>query len=649
MADKKISELDAITGADTAADDFFIVVDSSGSATKKISRAELNNAIERDVLDTVDINGGTIDGTTIGASSAAAITGTTITGTSFVSSGDMTFGDNDKAIFGAGSDLQIYHDGSNSYISEQGTGNLKIIAQEFVVLNALNTEAIIRGFNDGAVELYYDASKKLATTSGGIDVTGTAVTDGLTVAGNVSVDGGTIKLDGNYPTGTGNVALGDAALDDGSLSGNSNTAIGSGALTANTTASSNTAVGYQALNANTTGVTNVALGHTALKSSTTASDNIAIGAGVMLDDTTGRRNIAIGSSALGANTTADNNVGIGYATLSSNTTGTDNTATGSESMTSVTTASNNTAYGRRALRATTGSNNTGIGRYAGDGITSGSYNVAIGSSALAGTTGVTGDSNIGIGYRAGDAITSGTKNTITGNDAGTAITTGGYNTLYGSDAGGQITTGSKNTIIGGYNGNSGGLDIRTSDNYIVLSDGDGNPRGIFDSSGNLLVGGTTVNANDAISLVPNGQSKFYTGGQRVLNIHRGVSDGEAVAFFRSNTQVGNISVTTTATAYNTSSDYRLKENVVADWDATTRLKQLNPVRFNFIADADTTVDGFLAHEVQDIVPEAISGTKDEVDDDGNPVYQGIDQSKLVPLLVKTIQELEARIAALESN
>ena len=114
-------------------------------------------------------------------------------------------------------------------------------------------------------------------------------------------------------------------------------------------------------------------------------------------------------------------------------------------------------------------------------------------------------------------------------------------------------------------------------------------------------------------------------------------------------QAGSISHSgSTSVSYNTSSDYRLKENVTADWDATTRLKQLNPVRFNFIADADTTVDGFLAHEVQSVVPEAITGTHNEVDADGNPVYQGIDQSKLVPLLVKTIQELEARIVALET-
>ena len=118
---------------------------------------------------------------------------------------------------------------------------------------------------------------------------------------------------------------------------------------------------------------------------------------------------------------------------------------------------------------------------------------------------------------------------------------------------------------------------------------------------------------------------------------------------RNTSDVGSITTTSSATAYNIASDYRLKENVTATWDATTRLKQLNPVRFNFIADADTTVDGFLAHEVQSVVPEAITGTHNEVDADGNPVYQGIDQSKLVPLLVKTIQELEARITALESN
>jgi len=166
------------------------------------------------------------------------------------------------------------------------------------------------------------------------------------------------------------------------------------------------------------------------------------------------------------------------------------------------------------------------------------------------------------------------------------------------------------------------------------------------------------------------------------------------AKFFSNGQslIGSITTSNTGTAFNTSSDYRLKENVDYTWDATTRLKQLKPARFNFISDADTTVDGFLAHEVSSIVPEAISGEKDATetrtkvvldasgnqlarnveesdwtagkvaDEEGNtkypsdstwvaskvyPKHQAIDQSKLVPLLVKTVQELEARIKALE--
>ena len=147
----------------------------------------------------------------------------------------------------------------------------------------------------------------------------------------------------------------------------------------------------------------------------------------------------------------------------------------------------------------------------------------------------------------------------------------------------------------------------------------------------------------------------------------------AISFYQNgySSPRGQITVGTSSVAYNTSSDYRLKENVDYDWDATTRLKQLKPARFNFIADNTTTVDGFLAHEAATVVPECVSGTKDAMRDeeyevtpavmDGDtvvtkavmgtrsvPDYQGIDQSKLVPLLVKTIQELEARITALEA-
>jgi len=114
------------------------------------------------------------------------------------------------------------------------------------------------------------------------------------------------------------------------------------------------------------------------------------------------------------------------------------------------------------------------------------------------------------------------------------------------------------------------------------------------------------------------------------------------------TQVGSITMSNTATAFNTSSDYRLKENIVEMTGSVDRVKQLLPKRFNFTNDTENTVDGFLAHEAAAIVPESVTGSKDEVDTNGDAVYQGIDQSKLVPLLVGAIKELTARIEALEA-
>ena len=133
------------------------------------------------VANTADINGGTIDGVTIGGSSAGAITGTTITGTSFVTSGNMTFGDNDKALFGAGSDLEIYHNGNHSFITDTGTGSLYIRASDDLRIQTATNEEMLKAEANGAVTAYYDNSAKLATTSTGIDVTGTVTADGLTV------------------------------------------------------------------------------------------------------------------------------------------------------------------------------------------------------------------------------------------------------------------------------------------------------------------------------------------------------------------------------------------------------------------------------------------------------------------------------------
>jgi hypothetical protein len=146
---------------------------------------------------TADINAGTIDGTVIGGSTAAAITGTTITGTSFVSSGDMTFGDDDKAIFGAGSDLQIYHTGADSRLVDSGTGTFYIAGTDIVFLDGTLAERYADFTFGGAARLFYDNAEKLSTTTTGIDVTGAVTAYSLTTDDDVA---GTSTL-GRYSSG----------------------------------------------------------------------------------------------------------------------------------------------------------------------------------------------------------------------------------------------------------------------------------------------------------------------------------------------------------------------------------------------------------------------------------------------------------------
>jgi len=141
---------------------------------------------------------------------------------------------------------------------------------------------------------------------------------------------------------------------------------------------------------------------------------------------------------------------------------------------------------------------------------------------------------------------------------------------------------------------------------------------------------------------------MQTNGTTGIGIKAGATNQQFMINFRNpNGEVGTINTSGSSTSYNTSSDYRLKENAVAISDGITRLKTLKPYRFNFKTDASTTVDGFFAHEVT-AVPEAITGTKDEVDENNEPVYQGIDQSKLVPLLVAAVQELITKVETLEA-
>jgi hypothetical protein len=159
-------------------------------------------------------------------------------------------------------------------------------------------------------------------------------------------------------------------------------------------------------------------------------------------------------------------VAFGHNASSFTTTGSSTTAVGHDAFLANTTGSNNVAMGTETLRLnTTGSNNTAVGYQAGYSTT-------------------TNDRCVFVGRQAG-YTTTGVYNTFIGDQTGYFVTTGTNNAFFGFQSGINVTTGSKNTIIGNYNGNQGGLDIRTASNRIVLSDGDGNPRAHWDANGNL--------------------------------------------------------------------------------------------------------------------------------------------------------------------
>ena len=203
--------------------------------------------------------------------------------------------------------------------------------------------------------------------------------------------------------------------------------------------------------------------------------------------------------------------------------------------------------------------------------------------------------------------------------------------------------------------------IKSGGTTFNLPTSDGSSGQFLKTDGSGTLAFDTVSAGTSLSGGSNNRMVTCTSSTAITGESNLTYNGTTMDFFGSGGSYdavhfnnsgfsGGIAVAVGATSYVTSSDYRLKENVTDLTNATTRLKQLKPKRFNFIADDTNTLkDGFLAHEVSDVVPEAIIGVKDGKDKDGNPIYQGIDQSKLVPLLVRTIQELEERIASLESK
>jgi len=510
--------------------------------------------------------------------------------------GNLNFADNEKAQFGAGSDLQIYHDALDSYIQDSGTGNL-FIGGTNLFLRSATGETYLGAVQDGAVTLYHDNNPKLATTSSGIDVTGTVVSDGMSTntAGTsnfiAGLNAGNSLASGSFY----NVLVGDQA-GEAITTGDYNIAIGHQAMESMTGGQSNIAIGYQALQtANTASGQqfNVAIGDLAGRNVTTGSLNTLVGglAGDVLD--TGIENVALGYNALGADVKGNNSIAIGSKALQA------------QSFSGATDAYN-TAVGHNAGKTvSTGIQNTLIGGLAGDALSDADYNVAVGTGALsadtkggktvaighsalanqnfttsqdsnntavgdsAGALTTTGKSNTFIGLNAGYSNQTGESNVYVGTSAG-ATATGTKNTFLGRDSGSSITTGNNNTILGRYNGNQGGLDIRTSSNNIVISDGDGNPRLHIDSSG--VVKNTDFIIPFPAGSAPTGTFTHYNNGSQqstdashqnmpvacalkvkaiYLYVNGALSTGSATVSLQKNAgAVASISVTTGVNAFN---------------------------------------------------------------------------------------------------
>jgi hypothetical protein len=204
---------------------------------------------------------------------------------------------------------------------------------------------------------------------------------------------------------------------------------------------------------------------------------------------------------------------------------------------------------------------------------------------------------------------------------------------------GNTASGAMRMYFGVNNANSytyiGSVKSGTAYNNLVLQ-----PNG-----GNLLVGTTSADGQKGISLKPN----FSEGsGQITFNRANTASTSFAFNFFNNASSVGNINYNNTSTAYVTSSDYRLKENIAPMTGALARVAALKPVTYSWKVDGSAG-EGFIAHELAEVVPDCVTGEKDAVDADGNPVYQGIDTSFLVATLTAAIQELNAKVTALEAQ
>ena len=662
-------------------------------------------------IPTVDINGGAIDGTTVGAASASTGAFTTLTASSSlniassttvdgvldednmasdsasklatqqsikayvdsqvgsfdtlaevlaqgnttggtdisVSTGDdITFANSSKAIFGSGSNLQIYYDGTDSYIDEQGSGALYIRGSNQLFLQSSTGTSYLVANDGGALNIRHNGNIKLATTSTGVDVTGTVTADGLTVDGDAVINDTipqlqlmesdttdlnsvlkttagqfriqTINDAANSTTnrfiidhGTGDISFYDTSANQGLFWDASAESLGIGTTSPSATIHANSASNGDTYFRGETGSTKGLL-----FSTFTANATDHAGHDINAISSLGEISFSVGSTKR-LTIDSSGNVGIG------------------------------TSSPDRPLHI---SSNPGI--------------------LLLEDTGGAADDK-----RAQLQVDSGVFEINSRNDDNSSR----VDNIFVADLGtgnigiGTATPDNKFHVVSGAAGEvaqftgaieARGLSIRSETNtdasaHVVFNSQSGGSKGMFtfetdgtermriDSSGNLLVS-TTSTFPGSVSNIAGihlgggttpGRGYFSNDGGRALNLNRMSSDGEIIQFRKDIVTVGTISVTSSATAYNTSSDQRLKENIVDAPSASDDIDAIQVRSFDWKTDGSHQMYGMVAQELVTVAPEAVSQPEDPEE------MMGVDYSKLVPMMLKEIQQLRARVAQLE--
>jgi len=376
-----------------------------------------------------------------------------------------------------------------------------------------------------------------------------------------------------------------------------NTAVGASALAANEAGgTNNTAIGYQALDANTTGDFNTAVGSGALDANTTASNNTAVGYQATYTNTTGYQNTAVGTQALYTNATGGQLAAFGWRALYASTAD-NNSAFGHNSQGNTTTGASNISMGQASLSTnTTGSFNTALGASALQLNTTASNNTAVGYQALYANT--TGYSHVAIGHQAGDANTTGIEAVYVGAQAGTAVTTGNHNVFLGFSAGSNVTTGSGDIMIG---------------KSAVAS---------------------AVGVNDELVMGANTTGKGNQTG--FINFNNGIYQGN------------------NNSAWSTTSDQRLKKNIVDNTEGLDKINAIQVRNFEYRTEeevnelpAHTVIKkegvqlGVIAQELQQVCPNCVKEQSTGV--------LSVDTDEIFWHMVNAVKELSAQVTALQAE